>query len=63
VNSLVVSVTDILIGYNWDEDVTRDYPVRLEGFSTCEENTIEITGLYNGQSAYAPDIDRIGMPC
>jgi alpha-galactosidase len=52
-----------LVGYNWDKDITRDYPVRLEGFSTSDENTIEISGLYNGQSAYAPDIDRIGVVC
>lgn len=50
-----------MIGYNWDKDVTRNYPVRLEGFSTSGENTIEISGLYNGQSNYAPDIDRIGV--
>lgn len=51
------------IGYNWDSDVTRNYPVRLDGFSTSGENTIEITGLNNGQSGYAPDIDRIGVVC
>ena len=50
-----------MIGYNWDKDVTRNYPVRLEGFGTSGENTIEISGLYNGQSKYAPDIDRIGV--
>ena len=50
-------------GYNWDRDVTKNYPVRLEGFSTSEENTIEISGLFNGQSDFAPDIDRIGVAC
>jgi hypothetical protein len=35
--------------------------VRLEGFTISGENTIEISGLNNGQSGYAPDIDRIGV--
>jgi alpha-galactosidase len=47
-----------LSGYNWDKDVSKDYGVELSGFSTTGSNTITISGL---GSAYAPDLDRIGV--
>jgi len=47
-----------LSGYNWDKDVSKNYGVELSGFSTTGSNTITISGV---GSAYAPDIDRIGV--
>lgn len=48
-------------GYNWDEDLLKNYRVQLKGFSTSETNTIKIFGLQNGISVFGPDIDRIGV--
>jgi len=47
-----------LSGYNWDKDVYKNYGVELSGFSTTGTNTITISGV---GSAYAPDVDRIGV--
>ncbi|RYO65211.1 hypothetical protein AA0113_g5320 [Alternaria arborescens] len=47
-----------LSGYNWDEDVYKNYGVELSGFSTTGTNTITISGV---GSAYAPDVDRVGV--
>jgi alpha-galactosidase len=47
-----------LSGYNWDTDVYKGYGVELSGFSTTGTNTITISGV---GSAYAPDVDRVGV--
>jgi alpha-galactosidase len=47
-----------LSGYNWDMAVSKDYAVELSGFSTTGVNTITISGI---GSAYAPDVDRVGV--
>lgn len=47
-----------LSGYNWSQDVYKNYGVELSGFSTTGTNTITISGA---GSANAPDLDRIGV--
>ncbi|EME41391.1 glycoside hydrolase family 27 protein [Dothistroma septosporum NZE10] len=54
------SVLFPITGYNWDKDVTKNFLVRLSGFSTTETNTIKISGL-GGSTQYAPDFDRVGV--
>lgn len=54
------SVLFPLTGYNWDQDVTKGFLVRLSGFDTKGANTIRISGL-SGSTTYAPDFDRVGV--
>lgn len=45
-----------LSGYDWSQDVTRGYKVRLTGFTAGQSNSITISNA----NSYAPDFDRVG---
>ncbi|KAF2155860.1 carbohydrate-binding module family 35 protein [Myriangium duriaei CBS 260.36] len=49
-----------LSGYEWTRDVLQAYKVRLSGFKVGDGNTIAISAAPS-ISAYAPDLDRVGV--
>ncbi|KAF2225170.1 putative alpha-galactosidase [Elsinoe ampelina] len=55
-----VTVTFPLTGYNWEKDLVKGYKVRLSGFNVGGENTVTV-GAATGVTAWAPDLDRVGV--